>query len=256
MANNWTREQLLIALGLYCELPFGQFHQKHPKIIQAAESIGRTPSALAMKLSNLASLDPVITESGRSGLPGASVGDREIWEEFSSHTAQMMAEIEGALEQYQVNPEAYGLQDDEVGEAADYSASNVESKVKRRKGQNLFRDAVLSAYDFQCAVTGVCDARLLVASHIKPWSEDEENRLNPSNGLCLSTFYDRAFDIGLISFSDDFDLILSEELKAQAENAHIRETFFAREGNKLMLPDKFSPDPGFLAWHREQRFRA
>ena len=79
MANNWTRDQLLVALGLYCELPFGQFHHRQPKIIQTAESIGRTPDALAMKLSNLASLDPVITESGRAGLAGASAGDRAIW---------------------------------------------------------------------------------------------------------------------------------------------------------------------------------
>jgi len=32
------------------------------------------------------------------------------------------------------------------------------------------------------------------ASHIVPWAEDERNRLNPRNGLCLNALHDRAFD--------------------------------------------------------------
>lgn len=251
MANNWTREQLLLALGLYCEIPFGQFHQNNPKIIAAAEAIGRTPSALAMKLSNLASLDPVITESGRSGLSGASSGDRAIWEEFMGSTNQLMPEMAVQLEQHRINPEAYGLDEDEVEGIKDYSAPEVERKSKQRKGQHLFRDAVLSSYEFRCAMTGVSDTRLLVASHIKPWSKDSENRLNPCNGLCLSTFFDRAFDIGLISFSNDFKLLVSSDLKSQSNNRHIWETFIAVEGKEMQLPEKFFPDQELLAWHRE-----
>ncbi len=255
MANNWTREQLLLALGLYCEIPFGQFHQNNPKIIAAAEAIGRTPSALAMKLSNLASLDPDITGSGRSGLPGASAADRAIWQEFMAGTNRLMPEIETQLEQFRIDPEGYGLEKGEAERIEDYSAPEVEGKSKRRKGQNLFRDAVLSSYEFRCAMTGVSDARLLVASHIKPWSKDSENRLNPRNGLCLSTFFDRAFDIGLVSFSENFELLVSSEIKEQSGNGHIRETFVAREGEKLLLPEKFSPNTDFLKWHREQQFR-
>ena len=255
MANNWTREQLLLALGLYCEIPFGQFHQNNPKIIAAAEAIGRTPSALAMKLSNLASLDPDITGSGRSGLPGASAADRAIWGEFMAGTNHLMPEIAVQVEQHRINPEAYGLEEDNYEGIKDYSASDIERKSKQRKGQNLFRDAVLTSYEFRCAVTGVSDTRLLVASHIKPWSKDSENRLNPRNGLCLSTFFDRAFDIGLVSFSEDLELLVSLELKQQSENVHIRETFVAREGEKLLLPEKFSPGVGFLNWHRNHWFR-
>jgi len=60
----WSRQELLAAGFLYCRIPFGRFHQHNTEIIQAAEVIGRTPSAVAMKLCNLASLNPVITESG------------------------------------------------------------------------------------------------------------------------------------------------------------------------------------------------
>ena len=61
MANQqWTREQTLIALNLYCQLTFGQLHRRNPLIVATALMIERTPDALAMKLVNLASLDPVI----------------------------------------------------------------------------------------------------------------------------------------------------------------------------------------------------
>jgi putative restriction endonuclease len=53
----WTREHELIALNLYGKLPFGQFDKGNPVIIEVASRMGRTPSSLAMKLSNLASLD-------------------------------------------------------------------------------------------------------------------------------------------------------------------------------------------------------
>ena len=86
MASNkgWTRQELLIAFGLYCQMPFGKLHSRNPDIIKNAELIGRTPSALAMKLTNIASLDPVITSSGRKGLSGASSADRKIWQEMQS----------------------------------------------------------------------------------------------------------------------------------------------------------------------------
>lgn len=47
-------------------------------------------------------------------------------------------------------------------------------------------------------MSGLAEPRLLIASHIVPWSKDKTNRLNPSNGLCLSAIHDRAFDQGFI----------------------------------------------------------
>jgi putative restriction endonuclease len=54
----WTRDELLIVLNLYHKLRFGQFDQRQPVIIGLANRIGRTPSPVAMNLSNLARLDP------------------------------------------------------------------------------------------------------------------------------------------------------------------------------------------------------
>lgn len=249
--KKWSDFDRLIALGLYCELPFGKFHSRQPRIIEVARKLERSPNSLAMKLSNLASLDPVITSSGRKGLTGASQADRELWQEFTQHPAQMMPKIAVALESLDT---AAASSEDETFEPLGYRGETTTAIIQRRKGQNLFRKAVLSAYDYQCCVTGISDTRFLVASHIKPWAEDEHNRLNPHNGLCLSTFYDRAFDIGLITLTEDYKLIVSSELKKQEDNTHIRETFLERAGITVELPRKFSPSPEFMRWHRECLF--
>lgn len=60
----WTREELLIALNLYHKLTFGQMHARHPAIMALAKKLGRGANSLAMKLSNLASLDPALQMRG------------------------------------------------------------------------------------------------------------------------------------------------------------------------------------------------
>ena len=56
--RRWTRSELLAALNMYCQLPFGRLHASNPAIIQLAHAMERSPAALAMKLVNIASLDP------------------------------------------------------------------------------------------------------------------------------------------------------------------------------------------------------
>ncbi|MCK5385375.1 MAG: HNH endonuclease, partial [Alphaproteobacteria bacterium] len=77
--KNWTRDELLVALKIYCELEFRQFHSRHPRIVEVSKVIDRTPSALSMKLCNFASLDPAVEGKG---LTKASSADRKIMETF------------------------------------------------------------------------------------------------------------------------------------------------------------------------------
>lgn len=58
MANDWQEDELLLTLHLYCRTPFGKLHKTNPDIIQLANTIGRSPSAVALKAVNFASLDP------------------------------------------------------------------------------------------------------------------------------------------------------------------------------------------------------
>jgi predicted restriction endonuclease len=102
-------------------------------------------------------------------------------------------------------------------------------------------------------MSGVSDSRLLVASHIVPWASDQHNRLNPRNGLCLSALHDRAFDKGLITLNDDYEIIISNNLK-NSKDKFIQDTLLPLEGRQIELPERFSPLPEFLEHHRNQIF--
>lgn len=82
--------------------------------------------------------------------------------------------------------------------------------VRSRVGQGEYRNKLLRKYDSRCVVTGINDARLLIASHIKPWFAcGNKERLDVENGLLLSSNMDKLFDNGLISFEGDGHMIIS-----------------------------------------------
>jgi hypothetical protein len=84
--------------------------------------------------------------------------------------------------------------------------------AKARVGQGYFRNQVLLR-DPSCRVTGVDDARLLIASHIKPWREaTNSERINGDNGIMLSPHIDALFDAQLISFEDAGEMIIHPSL--------------------------------------------
>jgi hypothetical protein len=97
--RNWQREELLLALNLYCRLPFGQYHSRNLEIIKLADFIGRSPDAVAMKLSNFASFDPYHQSRGIKGLQNAGQADRDIWNEFSANWDELAVESEIAYAQ-------------------------------------------------------------------------------------------------------------------------------------------------------------
>ena len=80
--NDWTRPQVLAALHLYHLLPFGKLDRNTPQVKQLGSWLGRTASAVALKLVNLASLDPAVIASGRVGMRGSSALDQQIWREL------------------------------------------------------------------------------------------------------------------------------------------------------------------------------
>lgn len=85
-----------------------------------------------------------------------------------------------------------------------------ESIVQARVGQGQFRASLLSIWQGRCALTGIENQDLLVASHIEAWCmADNVARLDPDNGLLLATHVDRLFDRGLISFAGDGSLLVS-----------------------------------------------
>jgi putative restriction endonuclease len=124
--------------------------------------------------------------------------------------------------------------------------------VKTRVNQNFFRAMILANYEGKCAITGIDISQMLYASHIIPWSQDVENRLNPTNGICLSAHFDTAFDKGLISFDNGYRLILNPILEDYQSKSYYAIWFKQFEGTELKLPYKAKPGLKFLEWHREQ----
>lgn len=251
MSRNWTEEELLIAMNLYCKLPFGQFDQSNKTVKRVAVKMGRTPGSLAMKLSNLASLDSYHQNRGVVGLKGASNLDRKIWTAFQNNWSMMAEKSESAFEALMGGT----AQEESAPEFQQPSGpSEVIRTVKTRRLQTFFRNAVLSSYEYRCAVSGLAVPELLIASHIIPWSDDESRRADPTNGLCLNTLYDRAFDRGLITFDEDFRMVVSAVLKKDNLPEFQLINFIRMEGSKLLLPQRFCPDTSALDNHRNNIF--
>jgi len=59
----------------------------------------------------------------------------------------------------------------------------------------------------------VSGTKSLVAGHIKPWAEDEANRLNPRNGLALNALHDCAFELGLFTIRPDYVIEVAPALR-------------------------------------------
>lgn len=99
-------------------------------------------------------------------------------------------------------------------------------------------------------MTGVDDTNLLIASHIKPWRlSDNEERVNHKNGILLTPTYDKLFDKGLISFTNEGELIISSLISEQN-----RQRFNLVTGtvyDQLPLEGRIE----FLQFHREHIFR-
>lgn len=258
----WTKEHSLIALNLYCKVPFGRLHKTNPIIVQTAQKMGRTANTLAMKLVNFASLDPVLKARGVKGLPNVSQQDRAIWREFHSKLGDLGEQSEQLIHDLFTSDETKEvdfLQQDRVRveKAHTLPAGPTEriAATKIRRGQQFFRQSVLIAYGTRCCVTGINVPRLLVASHIAPWSDFPDARLDPRNGLCLSALHDAAFDSGLITVNENLEIVLSRRLRSYFPQSALEQSFAPYEGVAIRLPEKLAePAPNFLSYHRESVF--
>jgi putative restriction endonuclease len=251
----WSEDETLLAFRLYCTTTFGRIHTGNPDIRELASLIGRTPDAVAMKMLNLASLDPRVLERGRVGLQNASRRDVELWDKFNSRLSDLYWASGQAAKRIVKSPTTLGADVSErfrefVG------PTDVIREVPVRLAQRFFRDTVLASYNNKCAISGIDRKDLLSAAHIIPWSADLDRRTDPRNGIALSALHDRAFDRGLISFSDAGQLLVSDKLKTKTPNEVIRGSILEFEGRDLIAGEKFAPDPLALAYHRERVFKA
>jgi len=248
--KNWTREEVILAFNLYCKIPFAQYNQRNSEVKKIAKIIGRTPSSVALKLVNLASLDSYHIKRGVSGMKNASKLDKEIFYEFSNDWEKNIFESELLFSEKTDKLLISEMENIENKEGVD-----VLRKLKTRVNQTFFRKVVITNYENKCAVCNINLPNLLIASHIIPWSVNSKERLNPSNGICLSALYDKAFDKGLMTILDDYSIKFSKLIYTIKDREVVERFFEIYDKKKINLPEKFVPNIKFLEYHRNNIFK-
>lgn len=254
--RNWSREELIVAFNLYCKIPFSKINYHLPQIKELADAIGRTPSAVAWKLVNFASLDPDLKKRNIEGAKNVGKQDKAIFEEFKGNWEKLITESELAYENL-VKVKKDEIEDERIEIYYDESKLGLtkETITKQRVNQNFFRKTVLASYENKCCVTGIPIPELLVASHIIPWKDDEKNRLNPQNGLCLNSIHDKAFDKGLITFDEDFKIVLSPKILKYEADEGTKKLLISYNRAEIRMPTRFFPNQEYLEYHRKHIFQ-
>ena len=252
MKNIWTRDELILTLSVYFQLPFGRLNHSTPEVKELARLIGRTDNSAALRLVNFAACDPYIINSGRKGMPAGIPVCKPIWDEFANDKERLFCEAQRIKANYlnKTIEETLNITEKEL------EGKEKEVVIKQRVNQSIFRTMVLANYEDRCAITGINIPDLLVAGHIIPWSESTpQQKLNPENGICLSSLYDKAFDKGLITISpDDYTIVLSSALREYETQDYFDKHFGSVSGQRIIMPIEHSPNRDYLAYHRDHIF--
>ncbi len=263
-ARNWTYDETLLAFELYCKTPFGKIHLRNPDVVELSSLLRRTPSSVAMKMVNFASLDPELKKRNVKGLSNSSKMDRTVWRDFFENGCELIIrahKIREKLESQKLSEVSpIELRDDFCAYARQETfppGMDRKTLSAQRIGQDFFRKTVLASYNLRCCITGLSIKPLLIASHIKPWaaSDDISEKTNPRNGLCLNALHDRAFDVGLISIDEDYRVMISKTIKESEFGPHSIDFFMPFEGRQIDLPNKFTPDLEFIRYHNAEIFK-
>lgn len=125
--------------------------------------------------------------------------------------------------------------------------------ARNRLGQGSFKAMVLQAYRRRCAITQDKIVPVLQASHIRPVSQEGENRLD--NGILLRSDVHTLFDEGYIGLDNKYRLRVSPALRSEFGNG---EEFYSLAGLPVAIPERRAdrPAPEFLEWHSDVVYRS
>src|SRR5437763_1724379 len=100
----WTRDEQILALYLYCQIPFKKTKTNNPEVIELANLLGRTPASVARKLGNFGAFDPLLAAQGITGLAHGSKADEAIWNEFRNDWERLVSESQKLLAKFHAKP--------------------------------------------------------------------------------------------------------------------------------------------------------
>lgn len=243
MTELWSREETIIAFNLYCKIPFNQCNSAHPLIVEYAKLLGRTPSALNMKIGNFGRFDPDLKNLGISGLKHGAKLEQQIWNDFKQNPSRLVFESEQIIAKL-LNVELdqlYAIDTHELPVGTDR-----QTVVKQRVNQNFFRTTVLGSYNFTCCISGLNLPQLVEACHIVDWRLSVENRTNPQNGLCLNPLFHKAFDCFLLAITPDYKIIVSDKMIQKTASRKFCNYLNEINGTTIKLPIRFLPSKDLL----------
>ena len=117
--------------------------------------------------------------------------------------------------------------------------------VTSRVGQGYYRQQIIEQWEGKCPVSGVTITPLLIASHIVPWSQsNDEEKLDVNNGILLSPNVDALFDKHLISFENDGSILISDKVSGED-----REALGVSESGRITVSEGMIP---YLERHRQK----
>ena len=243
----WTKEETVLALALYCKIPFGKIHKNNPQVIELSKLIGRTPASVSMKMGNFRRFDEELAKKGISGLSHGSALDKVVWDEYHLN----MQALSETVEKVPYMQEFMNV--DDVAELLPAGKTRT-ATVQTRVNQGFFRSAVISAYNRKCCITGLDVPSLLIASHIKPWrdSDPQTERTNPCNGLSLNSLHHEAFDDGIFTIDTDYRIWISRTAKERYTSEVFNDFFAKYEGKTITLPERFLPSKEMIEYHNSK----
>jgi len=126
------------------------------------------------------------------------------------------------------------------------SETEKEQLIKIRIGQGTFKKKLISDSN-KCKICGLSNQSLLIASHIKPWKDSDNNeRLDVNNGFLLCPIHDSLFDKGYITFDNEGKILISDKLEVSEYNLLSISTQIM-----IRINDE---NKRYLKWHRENIF--
>jgi len=241
ISNSWTKEELISAYNLYCKIPVSEINRNNKEIIRFAELLYKTPKEITKRFKNFSKLDASIQI-----LENIENEDINTWNLFNSNWQKSVYESEKNLVDLE----------NKLKKISNFpKGKERERVVSTRVNQTFFRMAVLTSYQNKCCITNLPFVELLNASHIIPWASDENNRLNPHNGLCLNALHDRAFDRGFITVLPDYTIKVSNYIGEIIDNKSVSDYFMKYQNRKIFLPNRFLPEKTFLEYHNQNIFK-
>jgi putative restriction endonuclease len=251
---NWTEDETILAFQLYLTTPFGKISENYPPIIELSKLLGRTPSAVALKMQNLAANDPQQISRGIKAMQHGSKIDSLLWTKYADRWDELEKKAEDIRDQLGLYESLNSTSSENQNYIQEHQGAYREYLAKVRINQPVFRSYVLAAYNETCCITGISYSRLLTACHIKPWSESTaQEKTDPHNGLAMNSFHHLAYDEGLFIIDpDEYRIHLSNSAKkAIIKDTVLKGWLGQYDNNQIKLPNRFSPNKDYLQYHND-----